>query len=51
MSRMARRRAQGGTRLVYDIRLASPVPGLALLVRAALTRSITRSLGKVERES
>ncbi len=38
-----------GTRFVYDIRLASPIPGLALLVRAALTRSITQSLAKVER--
>jgi uncharacterized protein YndB with AHSA1/START domain len=41
----------GGTHFAYDIRLASPVPGLALLVRAALTRSITQSLPKVERES
>ncbi|MGP0100276.1 MAG: SRPBCC family protein [Solirubrobacteraceae bacterium] len=41
----------GGTRFVYDIRLASPIPGLALLVRAALTRSITRSLPKVERDA
>jgi uncharacterized protein YndB with AHSA1/START domain len=40
-----------GTHFAYDIRLASPVPGLALLVRAALTRSITQSLPKVERES
>jgi len=37
-----------GTRFVYDIRLASPVPGLALLVRGSLTRSITRSLASVE---
>ncbi len=37
-----------GTSFVYDIRLASPIPGLAMLVRAALTRSITRSLAKVE---
>ena len=37
-----------GTRFVYDIRLASPVPGLALLVRTMLTRSITRSLANVE---
>lgn len=43
--------ADGGTRFVYDIRLASPVPGLALLVRASLTRSITRSLATVEREA
>lgn len=43
--------ASGGTRFVYDIRLASPVPGLALLVRAALTRSITKALPKVERDA
>jgi uncharacterized protein YndB with AHSA1/START domain len=43
--------ASGGTRFAYDIRLASPVPGLALLVRAALTRSITRALAKVERDA
>ncbi len=40
-----------GTRFVYDIRLASPLPGLALLVRAMLTRSITRSLANVERDA
>src|ERR1700704_769258 len=28
----------GGTRFVYDIRLASPIPGVAPLVRAVLTR-------------
>jgi uncharacterized protein YndB with AHSA1/START domain len=39
----------GGTHFVYDIRLGSPVPGLALLVSAALTRSIARSLPAVER--
>jgi uncharacterized protein YndB with AHSA1/START domain len=43
--------AAGGTRFCYDIRLGSPVPGLALLVRAALTRSIERSLPKVERDA
>jgi uncharacterized protein YndB with AHSA1/START domain len=43
--------ASGGTRFVYDIRLASPVPGLALLVRGALTRSITQSLDIVERDA
>jgi uncharacterized protein YndB with AHSA1/START domain len=43
--------ASGGTRFVYDIRLAAPVPGLALLVRTALTRSIERSLDKVERDA
>ena len=41
----------GGTAFVYDIRLASPIPGLALLVRAALTRSITQALGKVEHDA
>jgi uncharacterized protein YndB with AHSA1/START domain len=41
----------GGTRFVYDIRLASPIPGLALLVRVALTRSITQALPKVDRDA
>lgn len=41
----------GGTRFVYDIRLASPIPGLAPIVRALLTRSITRSLPAVERDA
>jgi uncharacterized protein YndB with AHSA1/START domain len=41
----------GGTRMVYDIRLASPVPGLALLVRAALTRSIERAVPAVEQNA
>jgi uncharacterized protein YndB with AHSA1/START domain len=41
----------GGTRFVYDIRLSSPVPGLALLVRTGLTRSITQALPKVERDA
>jgi uncharacterized protein YndB with AHSA1/START domain len=40
--------ASGGTDFVYDIRLASPIPGLAAVVRASLTRSITASLAKVE---
>ena len=44
-------RASGGTRFVYDIRLASPVPGLALLVRTVLTRSITQALPNVERDA
>jgi uncharacterized protein YndB with AHSA1/START domain len=39
----------GGTRFVYDIRIASPIPGLAPLVHASLTRSIKRSLDSVER--
>jgi uncharacterized protein YndB with AHSA1/START domain len=38
-----------GTRLVYDIRIASPVPGLAPIVRAMLTRSIVASLPDVEK--
>ena len=41
----------GGTRFLYDIRLASSIPGVAPLVRAALTRSITRALPTVEREA
>src|ERR1700759_2062499 len=41
----------GGTRFVYDIRIASPVPGLAPLVRAALTRSIAQALPGVERDA
>ncbi|MGA2319458.1 MAG: SRPBCC family protein [Solirubrobacteraceae bacterium] len=43
--------AAGGTRFVYDIRIASPIPGLAPIVRAALTRSITRSLAVIDREA
>ena len=42
---------RGGTRFHYDIRLASPVPGLALIVRAALTRSVNKGLATVEREA
>jgi hypothetical protein len=38
-----------GTRFVYDIRIASPLPGLAPIVRAMLTRSIVASLPAVER--
>ena len=41
----------GGTKFEYDIRLASAVPGLAVLVKASLTRSIRRSLDKIEREA
>lgn len=41
----------GGTRFVYDIRLSSPIPGVAPIVRAALTRSISRSLPSVERKA
>jgi uncharacterized protein YndB with AHSA1/START domain len=39
----------GGTHFVYDIRLASPIPGLASMVRAVLTRSIRQSLPAVDR--
>jgi uncharacterized protein YndB with AHSA1/START domain len=41
----------GGTRFVYDIRIASPIPGIAPLVRAALTRSIMQALPGVERDA
>ncbi len=43
--------AVGGTRFVYDIRLASPIPGVAPIVHGALTRSITRSLPSIERDA
>jgi uncharacterized protein YndB with AHSA1/START domain len=38
----------GGTRFVYDIRIASPIPGLAPLVTASLTRSVFKALASVE---
>jgi len=41
----------GGTRFVYDIRLASPIPGVALIVRTGLTRSINQSLEKIDRDA
>ncbi len=41
----------GGTRFVYDIRIASAVPGLAPIVRASLTRSIERALASVEQQA
>jgi uncharacterized protein YndB with AHSA1/START domain len=41
----------GGTRFVYDIRLASPIPGLAPIVRASLTRSIERSLANIDQQA
>ncbi|HXP28239.1 MAG TPA: SRPBCC family protein [Solirubrobacteraceae bacterium] len=41
----------GGTRFVYDIRIASAVPGLAPIVCAALTRSVEQSLDSVERQA
>ncbi len=40
-----------GTHFHYDIRLASPIPGIAPIVRASLTRSIGKNLAKVEREA
>jgi uncharacterized protein YndB with AHSA1/START domain len=43
--------AGGGTRFVYDIRLASPIPGLALIVRTGLTRSINQALENIDREA
>ncbi|HWX95914.1 MAG TPA: SRPBCC family protein [Solirubrobacteraceae bacterium] len=42
---------EGGTRFVYDIRIASHIPGLAPLVRAMLTRSIVASLPAVEQKA
>jgi uncharacterized protein YndB with AHSA1/START domain len=41
----------GGTHFVYDIRIASPIPGIAPIVHASLTRSIARSLPGVERDA
>ncbi|HEV2973740.1 MAG TPA: SRPBCC family protein [Solirubrobacteraceae bacterium] len=41
----------GGTRFVYDIRIASSIPGLAPIVRASLTRSIERALPSVEQRA
>ena len=35
-----------GTHFDYDIRLASPIPGLAALVRLSLTRSINQNLAE-----
>ena len=43
--------AAGGTDFVYDIRLASPIPGVAAIVRATLTRSITAALAKVDHDA
>ncbi|HEX3511556.1 MAG TPA: SRPBCC family protein [Solirubrobacteraceae bacterium] len=40
-----------GTRFVYDIRIASPIPGVATLVHAMLTRSITASLPNIEQNA
>jgi uncharacterized protein YndB with AHSA1/START domain len=38
----------GGTHLDYRIRLSSPAPGLALLAKAALTRTIEQGLPEVD---
>jgi len=40
-----------GTHFHYDIRLASPIPGLAAIVRAQLTRSVTKNLDRVDRDA
>jgi len=40
-----------GTRLDYDIRIASNIPGLAPIVKLLLTRQILHGLGRVEREA
>jgi uncharacterized protein YndB with AHSA1/START domain len=40
--------SDGGTHFVYDIRIASPIPGVAPIVHASLTRSIGRALTGVE---
>jgi len=40
-----------GTRFAYDIRLASPIPGLAALVKLQTTRSITKGLAKVDQDA
>jgi uncharacterized protein YndB with AHSA1/START domain len=40
-----------GTSFIYDIRIASAIPGLAPLVCAVLGRSVTRALPKVERDA
>ena len=38
----------GGSHLDYRIRLASPIPGLALAVKTSLTRSISKSLAQLD---
>jgi uncharacterized protein YndB with AHSA1/START domain len=40
--------ASGGTHLDYRIRLSSPIPGLALVVKQALTRSIASGLKRAD---
>jgi len=40
-----------GTHFHYDIRLASPIPGVAAIVKTALTSSVQKGLGKVEQDA
>lgn len=40
-----------GTRLIYDLEFGAAVPGLALIVKAMLVRSITRGLDVVARRA
>jgi uncharacterized protein YndB with AHSA1/START domain len=40
-----------GTHFDYDIRLASPIPGLAAIVRMQLTRTIKQNLAKVDAQA
>ena len=40
-----------GTHLSYDIRIATPIPGVAALVTASLTRSVEKGLARVETDS
>ena len=40
-----------GTRLDYDIRVASAIPGVAPIVKLALTRQLLHGLGRVEQEA
>ena len=40
-----------GTSFHYDIRLASPIPGVAAIVKASLTSSVKKGLDKVEQSA
>ena len=42
---------RGGTHFHYDIRLASPIPGLAAIVRLSLTRSVNKGLATAARDA
>ncbi len=44
-------RPGGGSHLDYRIRFGSPVPGLAAIVKRAVTRSIAEGLKKVDRSA